>query len=169
MNVLIIGGNSRIAGVLGERLRGKGNDVTQTTRRQRLDVDDWSWVSLNLLNPDLPNGQWDVVYILAAITGFAACEKDPGNSWRVNADAPSAFAWQAHHSVPAPRVVFTSSDAVEFASATAYGRQKAYAECNVLAAGGTVARLGFVGDAVDEVTAFLVDCVGKAGVHRWQQ
>lgn len=168
MNTLIIGGNSRIAGHLAERLKKDNHDVTLTSRRETLPADDWSWMHFNALEPHLPPGQWDTIYIVAAITGFGGCEKNPGDSWRINADMPTQIVLQAK-TVPfkTPHVIFTSSDAVEFASSTAYGRQKMYAECNMLAAGGCVARLGFVGDRVDECVDFLTQRCDRPGLYRW--
>ncbi len=169
--VLVVGGDSNVGKVLSKKLFTDGHDVIQTTRREVLHT---KQIYLNLLNPKLPTGVvYDVIYLVAAITGIMACEINP-ESWRVNADGPVALALQATYGCNNPQftqVVFVSSDAVESAPRLAYSLQKAYAETAVLSLGGAVVRPArILPERLYNLVELLID-VGinkKKGLHRWE-
>lgn len=109
----------------------------------------------------------EIVYLVAAVPSFVACEAQPRETWRVNADAPVALARRYRGSF----TVFVSSDAVEFCGGTEYGRQKAYAEAQILPRDDCAvvrpSRIGVTRAA--EFANFLVG-VGlgrRPGLYRW--
>lgn len=189
MKILVVGGDSTVGKRLVERLENQvdgelSNQVFRTTRQA---VQHKNQLHLNLLNPVLPSGEWDLIYFVAAITGIMGCEVT-SESWRVNADGPVQLALQASeraHMVNltpdaddalgivevGAHVVFISSDAVELAPGLAYSMQKAYAESVILSLGGAVVRPArILPEKLDNLVELLVD-VGvnrKSGLHRWE-
>jgi len=174
--VLVVGGDSNVGKALCKTFCGGHLSVPYVVRTTRGEVLHSDQIHLDLLNPNLPTDMtYDVIYLVAAITGIMACEKDP-ESWRVNADGPAQLALQATDArfdlgkMPA-HVVFISSDAVESAPRLAYSLQKAYAETVVLSLGGTVVRPArILPERIDNLVELLID-VGlnrKSGLHRWE-
>jgi RmlD substrate binding domain len=175
MRALVIGGDGNLGRALCGRLTAGGHDMTYTTRRQGgafptlgqfyLDVRD-------LLLPEMPlaEGKRNVVYLMAAITGFARCEEDP-EAWLVNAEAPVALAQQAR--ARGWHVVFVTSGAPERATHTALAMQKSYAGLGVLLLGGCVVRpLPAVPPAQYDAFADLLVRVGeegRTGLVRWEE
>lgn len=174
MRALVIGGASSIARALIVCLREHKHDVVWTTRRQHeSDLGAPACKYFDLLDPILPREitdiKFDVVYIMAAVTGIVPCERDP-DAWRVNAYAPLAIARTAQ--VLGWHVVFPSSGTVELAPHTASALQKAYAEIPILMWGGTVVRLLPRVDPskFPEVAELLVSAGYEArpGLLRWE-
>lgn len=130
--------------------------IVETTRRRERDGPP-SLAFLDMRDPELPKFQMGVIctiFVIAAVTGIAQCERDP-DTWRINADAPGTIArlGATHHA----RTIFVSSDAVEIAPHTVYAMQKAHAETQVLAAGGAVLRPSRIpADRYDEVADDLI-------------
>ena len=174
MKILIVGGDSKVGKALNEcfyKQQPSQHEVITTTRDA---VNHKHQRHLNLLNPVLPaNEDFDLIYLVAAVTGIMACEADAQNSWRVNADGPAQLALQAYNTgglgqMP-PHTVFISSDAVESGPKLNYSMQKAYVEGIVLSLGGSVVRPAWIGPEMDSVVKLLVE-VGtkrKPGLHRW--
>ncbi len=169
--VLVVGGDSNVGKALYERLRVRADvtALTRTTRRECLHSDQ---IHLDLLNPKLPSGlPYDIIYLVAAITGIMACQC--AEAWRVNADGPAQLALQAAttNNPKFTRVVFISSDAVETVPSFAYSMQKAYVETVVLSLGGSVVRPARIfPEKLDNLVELLID-VGlnrKTGLHRWE-
>lgn len=171
MKAFIVGGDSKIAQVLAQRLMDKGHEVVCTSRRPDADG-----AHLDLLDPVLPRwpgstiGVSAVVYIMAAITGIVPAEMHP-DAWRVNAEGALSIAVQAH--ARGWHVVFPSSGTVEKAPHTASAHQKSYVEGHVLAMGGSIVRpLPFVRpEWYPELADVFID-VGetrRAGVVRWDK
>lgn len=189
MRALVVGGDSKLGAALAFALRERNHEVTCTTRRVTLgprgfgalrrpdavQLLPFGWVHLDMLDPVLPPGLFDVIYIMAAITGIAPASSNP-DAWRVNAEAPVVLAQQARdirkeHS-SGWHVVFMSSGAVERAQETACARQKSYADLAVLMLGGCVFRpLPTVPPAkYGEIADLLVD-IGeqrRTGLVRWE-
>jgi nucleoside-diphosphate-sugar epimerase len=185
--ILVVGGDSTVGKALVEQLFKFNSamvtrEISYTTRRA---VTRKNQLHLDLSNPVLPEGDWDLIYLVAAITGIMGCEVT-SESWRVNADGPAQLALQASkqlrmrdmapgedyngHVNASPHVVFISSDAVELAPGLAYSMQKAYAESVILPLGGTVVRPARIfPEKLDNLVELLID-VGinrKSGLHRW--
>lgn len=175
---LVIGGRGLIGSVLVKLLEQRGEPVNYTTRRvgvteQEVRERDQRAHYLDLLEPDpqLPDlgGLWSV-YLVAGVGGRERCTMNPA-TWRVNADAPRALAWQATHRRPWPwPVVFISTGYVETDPTCAYAQQKIAAECVVLALGGSVVRpRGRVtGRTASMFAAYVVGAQGRPGVHWWE-
>ena len=173
MKILIVGGDSKVGKALNEcfyKQQPSQHEVITTTRDA---VNHKHQRHLNLLNPVLPaNEDFDLIYLVAAVTGIMACEADAQNSWRVNADGPAQLALQAagaHQNPKFTHIVFISSDAVESGPKLNYSMQKAYVEGIVLSLGGSVVRPAWIGPEMDSVVKLLVE-VGtkrKSGLHRW--
>jgi dTDP-4-dehydrorhamnose reductase len=107
----------------------------------------------------------DIVYLVAAMPGFAACEGN-AQSWRINVDAQIALARWFKRSF----VVFVSSDSVEWAGGTAYARQKAQVESYIQSIDGAIVRPARVTPPrAAEFARCLVDVAlqRKIGVTRW--
>lgn len=163
MKALVIGGDGFVGLNLVSALQNAGADVIRTSRRG-IANSGVVYLDLEKLIPDLPKS--DVVYLVAAVTSFQACEGN-AKSWIVNVDSQISIAKKAVEAGSFP--VFVSSDCVEW-SATQYAREKAYTELAVLMLGGAVVRPSRIQPArVGDVCALMVR-VGKqklAGVHRW--
>ena len=145
MKILIVGGDSKVGKALYTRFADDatlpdGLEVATTTRGV---VNHKHQRHLDLLNPVLPaNEDFDLIYLVAAVTGIMACEADAQNSWRVNADGPAQLAVQAsrknirvgptYAAGKFVHTVFISSDAVESGPKLNYSMQKAYVEGIVL-------------------------------------
>lgn len=118
MRVLIIGGTGRIGAATVAAAEERGHTVVFTSRDGSA-----GGFAFDLRDPASahPEGA-DCAINCAAVTKAFDCERDPATAWRVNVDAPMALARRF------PRFVQLSSDAVEFALATTYGRHKAFME-----------------------------------------
>lgn len=139
MKALVVGGDGKLGAVLCDHLEAKGHDVVRTTRRRER-VDEHDGIFFLDLADDcvlLTYGLYDIVYLMAAITGVVPAETHP-DAWRVNAEAPVALARQA--SSRGAHVVFMSSGTVERAPHTASAMQKSYADLAVTLLGGCVVR-----------------------------
>lgn len=163
----VVGGRGMIGSAVVHELVIRGMDVFWSTR-EREDLTHREH-HLDLKNvPDMLGvGRPAVVYLVAATHGFAACEGN-AESWRVNVDAQIALARMVRQYA---FVVFVSSDAVEWASGTAYARQKAQVESYIQAIDGGIVRPARVlPSRAAEVARVIVD-VGvnrKVGVTRWE-
>ena len=173
MKILIVGGDSKVGKALYARLDGYYGDEHELFTTTRGAVNHKHQRHLNLLTPVLPaNEDFNLIYLVAAVTGIMACEADAQNSWRVNADGPAQLALQAagaHQNSKFTHVVFISSDAVESGPKLNYSMQKAYVEGIVLSLGGSVVRPAWIGPGMDSLVELLMD-VGverKSGLHRW--
>jgi dTDP-4-dehydrorhamnose reductase len=146
---LVIGADGRLGGGLRQALAAAGQRVLATSRRR-----DGEHAFLDLAAPPetwaLP-AEASVAYLCAAVTSQAACERDPDGTRRVNVRHTVALASRlaaagAFVVFPSTNLVFdgtrparASDDAV--CPRTAYGRQKAAAEADLLALGAAVVRL----------------------------
>jgi len=165
---LIIGGRGLIGSALVQEL-GERKDAwpfLATSRRASDEDDGWLLHRLGLDDPHkLPDTK--VVYLVAAMPGFAVCEGSV-ESWLVNVDAQIELARRYRNSA---FVVYVSSDAVEWCGGTAYARQKAQVEGFIHAIDGAVVRPTRVPqDKARTLAALLVE-VGngrKQGTHRWK-
>lgn len=143
-SALVIGGDGLIGRALTAELLSSHLKVINTSR------------SLNILNNqihfDLNFGvgnligliNWvpDVVYICAAVTGFAACSKNPSATYHTNVTQTVELA--SHFMQQGSRVVYLSSNAVfdgtralekelsDVSPVSEYGRQKAECEKKLL-------------------------------------
>ncbi len=172
---LVIGGRGLIGTALCAELALRDIAFTATCKR----LNHLNEIKLDLLDlvvndrehkirKSLPPAE--VVYLVAAKTGFGACEGDR-SSWIVNVDAPIMIARHYKYSgIGNPHIVFISSDAVEYCGATAYARQKAQVESYIQAIDGAIVRAGRVGPRVNELARLIAD-VGvqrRVGLTRWQ-
>jgi nucleoside-diphosphate-sugar epimerase len=163
MKALVVGGDGKIGSALVAHLSAAGHQVIATTRRD----DDTTRLRLDMLEPipDLPKA--DAVYLVAAVPSLIECERNP-STWIVNVDAPYAIACQMASRNAFP--VFISSDAVESAGGTAYGRQKAHAETLMHMLMAAIVRPTRV---TPERLASLCELLARVGerrlpgVHRW--
>jgi dTDP-4-dehydrorhamnose reductase len=157
---LVIGGNGLVGSILAEGLRPK---PIVTTRRT--DQPDRLFMDLSEPVKSLPDH--DVVFIVAAVNGFQACEGNPV-AYRVNVDAPIAIARLSKSMGGFP--VFVSSDSVEWCGSSAYARQKALAEIGLTMCDGAIVRPNRITPAkVGLFVRFLIE-LGKAktpGIHRY--
>ncbi|NQU61777.1 MAG: sugar nucleotide-binding protein [Rhodospirillales bacterium] len=173
-NILIVGGDSMIGKALANLLRGQGKRVTVTTRRRETVSDDRIYLDLNPLPETLPAFPGADVWIFcAAISRLGDCAADLEQSHRINVEAPSFLA-KADVTAGA-HVLFLSSDKVfdgaianrdaedEPNPATAYGRQKAEAEKNILALGNGagVVRFAKVLDRGSKLLAGWIESLNK--------
>jgi dTDP-4-dehydrorhamnose reductase len=109
----------------------------------------------------------DTVYLIAAIRTPSDCDKNPVDTWRVNADAPVALA--LHYSCTGAFVVYISSDNVEGAGGT-YANQKRFAECHMNMLDAAIIRPGRIHpDRATEFARFMIDIGLKrqAGLYHW--
>ena len=174
---LVIGGRGLVGTALCAELAIRDIAFTATCKRlnhlNEIKLDLLDLVANDLeqkIRKSLPPAE--VVYLVAAKTGFGACEGDR-SSWIVNVDAPimiarhyrtwPLFTYRCH-------IVFISSDAVEYCGATAYARQKAQVESYIQSIDGAIVRAGRVGARVGELARVIAD-VGvqrRVGLTRWQ-
>lgn len=145
-SALVVGGDGLIGRVLGPQLIASGCKVIGTTRHQE--------PALGQLRFDLAHGvqalpaetatQFQVVFICAAVTGFAACANDPEGSRYINVIRTVELG--SHFMRQGALVVYLSSNSVfdgtradldEMATtspASEYGRQKADCEKGLMTA-----------------------------------
>lgn len=133
--VLVVGAG----GLLGRHLQARGVpgldhgacDVTDPVARER---------ALRRFRPD-------AVLFCAAVSDVDRCERDPG-TWRVNVEAPAAWARYAPVWLVSSNFVFSGpgphGPGHPPRPVNAYGRQKAAAEEEVRGAGGHVVRTGWL-------------------------
>lgn len=165
MDMLVVGGDSKLGSVLCDHLAARGHDVVRTSRRE---APPDGVVNFDMLDPAMPEGSFDVVYIMAAITGVVAAETHP-DAWCVNAEGPVVLAIEANRR--GAHVVFVSSGTVERAPHTASAMQKSYVDLAVTLLGGCVVRPlpAVPPDKYGEVAA-LIAHVGErrhVGTVRW--
>lgn len=166
MKHLVIGGDGCLGSALVRVLQETEQEVMWTSRRKTAVSLYGKPLALDLSGniPELPSA--NVVYLVASIKGFEACE-GKANTWVVNVDAPLSI---AHKLWGKSFMVFISTDATEWSSAS-YARQKAHVELGVLMMGGAVIRPGRFGADTVGPLAQLVSYVGRKkipGVHKWQ-
>lgn len=168
---LVVGGRGLIGSALVALLVGEGRDVRYTTRSLHLVNMDPRALYLDLLEPaaELPAlpHRCPAVYLIAGASGVFSCERNP-DTWRANADAPRALAYQAR--ARGWPVVYLSTGAVELAPHTAYAMQRAAVEAVVLATGGAVVRpRGRVTErTVVDFARFVAGAAGQSGVRWWE-
>lgn len=158
----MIGGAGLVGTELVRRLTKEAANIVSWTTRETLDLS-------KPIDFEIPPST-EIVFLVAAIAGFEACEANPA-SWTVNADAPIALAQQAESIGAFP--IFVSSDAVESVGlyTSAYARQKTYAEMGVLMVKGAVVRpTKIMPDRLEEFCKFMVRIATYevSGVHRWR-
>lgn len=141
--VLLVGGDSQIAGVTASHLRARGYGVMATTRRR-----DAATADRPFLNLAAPANNWpipegiDAVCLCAAIARLSDCARDPLGSAQVNVAGTIALVDRLlAHDIP---VLFLSTDkvfdgtrphvpaATPHCPVSEYGRQKAMAEAALL-------------------------------------
>jgi dTDP-4-dehydrorhamnose reductase len=144
--ILVVGGDSSIAGGLLKELTRRGDIVFQTSRRE----DNRKALFLDLLNVDAflqeaSAPEVDTVIICAGVTKFSDCRDGNSQARKINVDAPARIA--EFYSAKGAKVILLSTSAVfngsvpfEKAetipnSSNEYGKLKAEAEKEVLAAG----------------------------------
>ncbi|HVH82273.1 MAG TPA: sugar nucleotide-binding protein [Stellaceae bacterium] len=142
--ILIIGGDSQIAGATRAHLRNCNYEVLATTRRREHIAVDRPFLDLTqqVANWPIPGGI-DAVCLCAAIARLADCAKDPTGSAQVNVLATTTLAERfLARGIP---VLFLSTDKVFDGSRpivppdaspcpiSEYGRQKAAAEAALVA------------------------------------
>ena len=146
MRALIIGIDGKIGRALEERLTRLGWEVIGTSRRPEQRKKVWPLDLEHLKGlEDLPS--CDHLFICAAMTKYADCQKNPEQARRVNVDAPIAIT--RHFSPCGAHIVFLSTNAVfngtvpqqlsdsDTAPTSFYGRSKADAEKELLKIGGS--------------------------------
>lgn len=162
---LVIGAHGLIGTALCKEL-GAHNIAYMATTRRRSD-DGSKMVPFDLLKADtMPLPAAEVIYLVAAMAGFAACEGS-AESHRVNVDAPIALARRYRKSF----VVYISSDAVEWCGGTAYARQRADVESYIQAIDGGIVRASRVApNRADELANFIIGVAEtrKVGLTRWE-
>jgi dTDP-4-dehydrorhamnose reductase len=145
-SALVVGGDGLIARALSAHLAATGWEVLGTTRRAEpltgrlfFDLKD----GFKTLPEDVVQ-QSKVVFVCAAVTGFAACAIDPEGSSHINVTRTIELGHQFMQW--GARVVYLSSNAVfggtqaglderaPTSAVTEYGRQKANCEAGLLAA-----------------------------------
>lgn len=162
---LVIGGDGFIGSALVRELGRRNVTRAMTTRRafHTLPCEVKPYDLLTSSPEDLPRA--DIVYLVAGIPTFMACEGNPF-SWRINVDAPLAIVRNMRDAF----CVFISSDAVEWCSATAYARQKAHVESAISSRRAAVVRpIRVEPNRVTEFAEYLVN-VGlsrEPGLYRW--
>ena len=172
---LVIGGDGMIGTALRHELERRHLPWAATTRREK-SASSLEWpqrLFIDLAAHDfrdwkLPLITSGTVYLVAAMSKFLDCESNP-LAWRVNVDGPIALAQIYSHR--GAFVVFISSEAVEKAGGTAYGRHKAFAESYMQTIDAAIVRPAKI--PVDQVGVFanaVVD-IGTArrpGLTRWK-
>ena len=145
-SALVVGGDGLIARTLASHLLGDGWNVTRTSRRNQLPQDCLHFDLQEGINalPDAVVNQTDVVFLCAAVTGFALCANEPESSRDINVTSTVRLA-KRFLEIGA-RVVFLSSNAVfdgnhvevdehaPTSPVTEYGQQKADCEAALLQA-----------------------------------
>ena len=172
---LVIGGDGMVGTALRHELERRHLPWTASTRRGHfISTVDWPQrIFIDLAAHDFRDWNLPVivkgtVYLVAAMTRFVDCESNP-IAWRVNVDGPIALA--QNYSKRGAFVVFISSEAVEKASATAYGRQKAFTESYMHAIDAAIVRPSKI--PVDQADAFAsavvdIGTARKPGLTRWK-
>jgi len=162
MRHFIVGGDGKVGTALRRELVARGESFWWSTRKQGLS----EGVFLDLARPIKALPKADILYLVAAIPGFYPCEAS-AESWVVNVDAPIAIAKYYANSA---FTVFVSSDAVEWASFTAYGRQKMQVESYMHTINAAIVRASHIGPGHFGKFAHVLADVGmngKPGVTRW--
>jgi dTDP-4-dehydrorhamnose reductase len=164
MKSLIVGGDGMVGAALTKALIGKSILFDATTRHR------WAEHGRRFLDLSDPVVDWSVadysvVYLVAAVPKFAECESNP-LTWLINVDAPIALARVFKTAFK----VFVSSDAVEKAGGTAYGRQKAHVEGYMQSIDAAIVRPGRIAPTqADDFAEYLAN-VGESqnpGLFRW--
>ena len=165
MNHLLIGGGGLVGRAVRDELTEREVDLTWTSRRCLPGS-----VKFDLLDDPSSLPQAHIVYIVAGVPSFAACEvgRVP---WLVNVDGAINVATRFRESL----VVYVSSDCVEWAGNTALARQKAAAEAymRTLAYSAIIRPSKITKDTVGRFAKFMVHTAlsvatgGKSGVFRW--
>ena len=185
---LVLGGDGLIGRAVRDVLERREEEVHLTTRRPGAGA---TAVQLDLAAPDcsvermpgllrLFDGEPPVVYLAAAISGYAQCEADPAATRRVNVDnlvqvADELVRRGAFVVFPSSSAVFSGARAIHTETdptdpVSEYGRQKAEAEARLSrlaagAAGGSgvaIVRLTKVVAPGSGVTAAWIDAL-RAG------
>jgi dTDP-4-dehydrorhamnose reductase len=143
-SALVVGGDGLIARALTADLRTASWHVTCTSRRENL-LSGWLHFDLNGVVDNLPEtvlDRTDVVFLCAAVTGFAACANDPEGTRYINVTKSVELGRRfmqngAHLVYLSSNAVFDGSHSMldEFAPTspvTEYGRQKAECEAALL-------------------------------------
>jgi uncharacterized protein YbjT (DUF2867 family) len=124
MRVLVIGGSGLIGSAVVAELLAHAHDVLAPSHAE-----------LDLADPPAHLPQVDAAVICAGPKGFRPCEAEGAiPSWRVNVDGVLNVALRLMGFPISTKVVFVSSDAVEWSDG-AYARQKAVVEVALQAAG----------------------------------
>lgn len=165
----LISGDGLIGSAVRKELQRRSLPWIASSRHERFrTTSEWPQRPfLDLAEPFLaPLPQADVVYLVAAMSKFSQCEGN-GKSWCVNVDSPIAIA--RIYSEDGAFVVFISSDAVEWATMSAYGRQKAHVESYLNTIDAAIIRPSKLDpDKAGELAVRVVD-IGvnrRAGLHR---
>ena len=168
---LVIGGNGNVGSNLTEELHSRNFDYRVTIRHSNPFFLGNAYGDFDFINLP-PTSKWpknmDYVYLVAANSKIAECERDP-TAWRVNVDAPIEIA--QHYSRNGSAIIFISSDAVETCSGTAYARQKAAAEAYMRTIDAAIIRPGRIApERAREFAKFVVDVAlsHRSGIHRWR-
>lgn len=141
--ILIVGGDSLVGAALAEQFSAAGHNVLCTTRRVDAIAPDRPFLDLSAAAdaaPDLPNV--DAAVLAAAVARIGDCEAAPEATWRVNVAGTVNVARALAQA--GTQVLFLSTDKVFDGTRpqrrrtdapcplTAYGRQKAAAEAEIL-------------------------------------
>ena len=161
MKHLLVGARGIVGSAIKARLLKIGADAVCTTRS----AEDGSMRFDLLIDSPAILPDADIVYLVAGIPNFLACETDRA-SYRVNVDAVIAIARR----FPGAFLVYVSSDAVEWCGATALARQKSAVEACLLHREAAILRPARV--TRENAAAFAELAVGigaarMAGVYRW--
>lgn len=174
MKALVVGARGLVGTALMKQLNESSVSSPVGTVRRPDSATVGNYLVLDLAKPETFAGvlrafNYEVMYLVAAVTKVVDCEAEPQKTWRVNADAPVDLALRAFNRAVPARVVFISSDAVERAPNLNYSRQKAYVESVVLARGGVVVRPSrIVSEKLDSLIGLLLT-LGRdgQGLYRW--
>lgn len=145
-SAMVVGGDGLIGSALTTQLRGAGWNVVSTSRRKAVPT---GCLHFDLAHgvgslPKLPVHPQQVVFICAAVTGFATCANDPEGSRDINVTRTVELG--DYFMQQGALVVYLSSNAVfdgtqvwvnenaPRSPTSEYGRQKAESEAKLLAA-----------------------------------
>lgn len=165
MRHLVIGGDGFIGSAVRQELAGRGATLAWTSRRHAASAPPRWRFDLRDDPAVLPDA--DLVYLVAAVPTFLACETDR-ESWRVNVDGTIAVAQR----FPDAFLVFVSSDSVEWCGSAALARQKSQVEGYLRHRRAAILRPTRVNrSGVLLFAQFAVDLalVARAGVHSWSE
>jgi dTDP-4-dehydrorhamnose reductase len=166
----VIGGDGLVGMALRQELQRR-HLAWQATSRKVGAFPSWpDPVFLDLAAIDwqyLPMITSGTIYLVGAMSKFVDCESNP-LSWRVNVDAQIEIA--QHYVQTGAFIVFISSEAVEKAGATAYGRQKAHVESYLRTVPAAIVRPSRISsEDVEDFAGMVVDIgvARKVGLTRW--